>query len=76
MVEPKVSICVVCYNQKHFLEECIISIVEQDFKNTEIIICDDASIDGSQEVLLALKNRFPQLILHLNETNIGITEIA
>jgi len=74
MVGPKVSICIVCYNQKCFLEECIISIVEQDFKNTEIIICDDASIDGSQEVLLALKNRFPQLILHLNETNMGITE--
>jgi glycosyltransferase involved in cell wall biosynthesis len=74
MIGPKVSICVVCYNQKDFLEECIISIIEQDYKNIEIIVCDDASIDGSQKVLLALKDRFPRLMLHLNETNMGITE--
>ncbi len=70
---PRVSICVVCYNQSDFLEQCILSIIQQDYENIEIIICDDASTDKSREVLTNLKIRFPQLILHLNQTNLGIT---
>lgn len=70
---PKVSICVVCYNQSEFLEECLLSIIQQDYENIEIIICDDGSTDNSREVLTKLKVRFPQLILHLNQTNLGIT---
>lgn len=45
-----VSVVVPIYNVKDFLEECIISITTQSYRNIEIILVDDGSTDGSSEL--------------------------
>ncbi|WP_341201690.1 glycosyltransferase [Planomicrobium okeanokoites] len=49
--KPKVSVAIVSYNQKKYLEECLISILNQNYPNLEIIIADDGSTDGTIEML-------------------------
>jgi glycosyltransferase involved in cell wall biosynthesis len=64
----KVSISLITYNHKEFIVEALESILMQevDFKY-EIIIGDDCSSDGTQEILKEYKQKYPeiiQLILH------------
>lgn len=64
-----VSIIIVNYNTKEITLDCISSIYKfTSGSEFEIIIVDNASIDGSQE---AIKNTFPNLLLIENEENIG-----
>lgn len=46
----KVSVVVPVYNSSMFLEKCIDSILNQDFKSYEIILIDDGSTDGSGDI--------------------------
>lgn len=45
-----ISIVVPVYNVKKYLDNCLESIVEQSYKNIEIILVDDGSNDGSSEI--------------------------
>lgn len=49
MQEPLVSVIVPCFNHEKFVEQCIRSIVDQDYRNIELIVIDDGSKDGSVE---------------------------
>lgn len=49
--DPLVSIVVPLYNGEKFLGQCINSLVMQTFKDFEIIVVDDGSIDNSKKVL-------------------------
>lgn len=51
MSSPLVSIVIPSYNHALFIKECIQSIIEQDYKNIELIIIDDGSKDNSVEVI-------------------------
>lgn len=48
---PLVSIAIITYNQREFLEECIESCLAQDYPNIQIVIADDASTDGTVDIL-------------------------
>jgi glycosyltransferase involved in cell wall biosynthesis len=50
MVNPLVSIIIPIYNSEAFLDKCIQSAVNQSYKNIEIILVDDGSIDSSGEI--------------------------
>lgn len=43
---PKVSVVVPVYRAEAYLEACVASVLEQDYKNLEIILVDDGSPDG------------------------------
>ena len=47
---PFFSIIIPCYNQVHFLPECINSIFEQNYQNWEAIIVNDGSTDNTSQV--------------------------
>ncbi len=49
--EPFFSVIIPTYNRAHSLTSAIKSILNQTFKNFEIIIIDDASIDNTEEVV-------------------------
>lgn len=49
--EGLVSIVVSNYNNEKYIEECLDSLMNQTYKNIEIIIVDDASTDNSVEVI-------------------------
>lgn len=62
--EPKVSVCVFSYNQEGYIRECLEGIVNQktSFKY-EIIVHDDASTDGTAEIIREFQNKYPDLII-------------
>lgn len=49
-MEDKVSIVVAIYNVAQYLEQCLSSIVEQTYINTEIILVNDGSTDNSASI--------------------------
>ena len=48
---PLVSVICLCYNHEKYVEESIRSVLDQSYKNIEIIVVDDASTDNSKLVI-------------------------
>ena len=48
---PKVSIIVPIYNVENYLKECLDSIINQTFKDLEIILIDDGSKDSCPQII-------------------------
>lgn len=46
----KVSVIVPIYNVEKYIGKCILSIIEQTYKNIEIILVDDGSLDDSGNI--------------------------
>ena len=65
---PKVSIIVLTWNNYKDTKECLESLAKLEYPNYEIIVVDNASIDGSEE---KLKREFLQHIFIKNEENLG-----
>lgn len=57
-----VSVIVPVYNSEIYLDECIESILNQDFEKYEIIIVDDASTDGSYEIARTYMKKYPGIV--------------
>lgn len=57
-MNPLVSIIIPSYNHKLFINELLISIKNQTYKNIEIIIVDDGSADGSVELLNSIREQY------------------
>lgn len=69
-----VSVCMLTYRHAAFLKSAIEGVLKQaaDF-SIELIISDDASPDGTQEIARAFERRHPdRIILILNDDNIGL----
>lgn len=60
---PKVSVCVVTYNQEKYIRQCLQSIVDQetDF-DFEVIVGDDCSTDGTRTIIDYFESTYPQLV--------------
>lgn len=72
----KVSVWITSYNQRELLAEAIDSVLAQTLSPHEIIVVDDASSDGSQEMIREYKQKYPDLInpiFHANNT--GVTQV-
>lgn len=65
-----VSVIIACHNAENYIDDCLESIVSQTYNNLEIIICDDASTDGSYEKLLFWKEKDSRIIILQNEENL------
>ena len=50
-MNPTVSVFVPTFNASKYLEECIDSLLKQTYPLSQIVICDDASTDGTQEII-------------------------
>jgi glycosyltransferase involved in cell wall biosynthesis len=66
-----ISILIPTYNRVEFIEECILSALNQDYKNYEIIIVDNKSNDGTWEICVNLSKQHSRIKLFRNENNIG-----
>jgi glycosyltransferase involved in cell wall biosynthesis len=55
-MQPKISVITVCFNCEASIEDSILSVKNQDYKNFEHIIIDGASTDKTLDVIKALKH--------------------
>lgn len=70
MEHPKISVIVPNYNHARFLRQRIDSILNQTFGDLELIVLDDASSDGSHNVLAQYYPR-PRVRMVVNTKNSG-----
>jgi len=68
---PIVSVIVPNYNHAPFLRQRIASILAQTYQDFELILLDDASTDGSREILKGYSAASGVVCLECNETNSG-----
>ncbi|GAB6194005.1 glycosyltransferase family 2 protein [Desulfocastanea catecholica] len=67
-----ISIVIVSWNAKDYLQKCIDSIYKENKKcDIEVIVVDNASTDGSQDMV---RTRFPQVQLICNNDNLGFAK--
>ncbi len=65
----KLSIIIVNYKVSHLLEKCLEKIQETEFsENYEIVVVDNDSDDGSQEMV---SEKFPEVVFIQNSKNVG-----
>lgn len=65
---PELSICIPLFNKKPYLERCFRHIASQDIGNYEVVVFDNASTDGPQDLLEAWKQKLPLRVFHMPVT--------
>ena len=73
MDSPLLSVCLITYNHKDYIAQAIEGVLMQKVNFTwELIIADDCSTDGTREIILEYKERYPEFIkLMLQPNNVG-----
>ena len=67
----KLSVVIVNYNVKHFIEQCLFSVLKASENIAcEVFVVDNNSVDGS---VTLIKEKFPQINLIVNKTNTGFS---
>lgn len=69
--EPAVSVVIPVYNAGPYLRECLESAVNQEFRDLEIVCTDDASTDGSLNILREFAAADPRVRIIEKEVNGG-----
>ena len=69
--DPSISVIIPNYNGKHHLNDCLISLKNQLYKNFEVIVVDNASTDGSVDFI---NNNFPEFRVVVNSENAGFSK--
>lgn len=72
-MKAKVSVIIPVYNVKDFLYQCISSVVNQTFKDIEIICVEDGSTDGSKELLQQIAKTDDRIKVVFNNKNLGLS---
>ena len=70
----KVSVIVPAYNVENYIERCLESLVNQTLKETEIIVVDDGSTDGTKQKIEAFLSKYPDKIRYLEKQNGGLSD--
>lgn len=68
---PRISVLMPVYNAAEYLDQAIESIVNQTFKNWQMLIADDASTDSSPEIIAAWQKRDQRIKAIFGKTNKG-----
>ncbi|MHC4616154.1 MAG: glycosyltransferase [Planctomycetota bacterium] len=71
-IRPKVSVLMAVYNCEKFIGRALESVYGQTYQNFEVVVVDDASTDGTSEILLNMKDS--RTVIYRNPENKGLTE--
>jgi glycosyltransferase involved in cell wall biosynthesis len=67
-----VTVICLCYNHARFVEEAVESVISQSYKNIELIVVNDGSVDDSTSKIIGLYKKYPSIIFIDNKENIGM----
>jgi glycosyltransferase involved in cell wall biosynthesis len=71
MTVPRVSVVIPAYNAQPFIAETLASVEAQTYGDWEVVVADDASTDGTAEVVESFGGRFRLIRSHVNEGPAG-----
>lgn len=71
---PVVSVIMPSYNHEKFISEGVESVLGQTFKNFELIIIDDQSTDGSQQIIEEFAQKDNRIKKIFHQKNLGIAK--
>ena len=67
---PDLSIVLVCWNNKDYLDPCLHSLYEGGLRSSfDVVVVDNGSTDGSQEML---REKYPEVLIIQNDHNVGL----
>ncbi len=73
---PKITVITASYNYENYIKDAITSVINQTYKNWELLVVDDGSKDNSIQVIQEFSRRDERikLITHENNINKGLAE--
>jgi glycosyltransferase involved in cell wall biosynthesis len=74
VARPLVSVVLACYNCEKYIEQAVESIINQAYRNLEILITDDCSTDNSYKILKQIAEKDNRIVLMRNETNLKLAK--
>lgn len=72
VLDKKISIIIPIYNTTEFLEECIGAVIDQTYKNIEVLLINDGSNEECTEKIIELSERDKRIIVHHFTMNKGV----
>lgn len=75
MKKFKISVIIPVYNVEEYLEETILSVVNQTlgFENIQMILVNDGSPDNSESICLKYKEMYPENVIYIKQENSGVS---
>jgi glycosyltransferase involved in cell wall biosynthesis len=70
--DPQVSIIIPVYNGAAYLNRCIDSVLQNDFKDIEILLLNDGSTDNSPEISNSYASAYPDIVRVIAHPNMGV----
>jgi len=77
--KPLVSVTIAAYNHEKYIEETLLSIINQTYKNIELIIIDDGSSDRTFEIIQNTLKKYPNRFVRTDistQKNVGTNETS
>lgn len=71
-MNPTVSICIPTFNGEQYLDDCLQSILAQEFENFEVLIVDDHSTDETIPIIQSYIAQDKRIRLEKNPFNLGL----
>ena len=71
-INPYLSICIPVFNMEKYINKALLSIINQSFKNCEIIIVNDNSKDNSEQIIKNFQSQDNRIKLLKNYKNLGV----
>ncbi|MDE3184118.1 MAG: glycosyltransferase family 2 protein [Bacteroidota bacterium] len=69
--QPLVSVLMTAYNRKKYIAEAIESVLNSTYKNFELIVVDDASVDDTVTIAKSYGKKDDRIKVYVNENNLG-----
>lgn len=73
-MQPLVSIITPMYNSENFILKTIESVVNQTYSNWELLLIDDGSTDNTIQIVEGFKQKYSNIRLLQNSTNLGAAQ--
>ena len=72
MKKIRISVVVTVYNVEKYIERCLLSILQQSFKDIELVVVDDKTSDNSMEIVKRYAEKDSRIKIVSNDENSGL----
>lgn len=69
---PKVTVIIPVYNSEKYIGRCLDSVLNQTYKDFEILIVNDGSKDNSQKIIDSYNEKYSHKIISIEQENKGV----